>query len=624
MANIFMSLNTGVSGLNAAQVQISTTGNNITNADSTYYTRQRVVQSAAMSMYNVQGGVGTGTQVETTVRIHDEFAYSRLKTASANMENTSYKKRILQELAQNFPDLKDVGIGRDMTNYFNAWNNFASNPDESAQKLNLINAATTFTAGINRTANKLDDLQTEVDKMMRINVEEVNKIGQQIANLNKEIRRVESGADSGIKVNANDLRDKRDELELALAKLVNIDTFKSQLASNTRIDSGITDEGRWYNLNVGGVSLVDGVSFHPLVMQNSETNGNFTGVYYEMQDGRLIDMSERIYSGKIGAQLDLRGRHYDTNLQKFTDGTIQRYIDNMDILAKTIINNTNNIYAESAMEISNTQDFNYLDNHITLMNYSKEIQHGSFEAIVYDNQGREVARKTIHVNGTTSMNDTEYGNSIVDDFNSNTDDNNDNNMLNDVNDYFTASYHYDKLTNKGTFAIIPNQAKGQYSIAFVDKGTNFPGVMGLNAFFTGTDARSMAVNNDFLYDHTRLRGYSTPVIGNNAVANKMVQLQYDELKFYSNGIPQDRDDTIEGYYRFLTTDIASDTEANNNFNSTNESLYKTAQQEFQSISGVDTNEELSNLIRFQASYGAAAKIITTVNDMLDTLLSLKQ
>lgn len=624
MANIFMSLNTGVSGLNAAQVQISTTGNNITNADSTYYTRQRVVQSAAMSMYNVQGGVGTGTQVETTVRIHDEFAYSRLKTASANMENTSYKKRILQELAQNFPDLKDVGIGRDMTNYFNAWNNFASNPDESAQKLNLINAATTFTAGINRTANKLDDLQTEVDKMMRINVEEVNKIGQQIANLNKEIRRVESGADSGIKVNANDLRDKRDELELALAKLVNIDTFKSQLASNTRIDSGITDEGRWYNLNVGGVSLVDGVSFHPLVMQNSETNGNFTGVYYEMQDGRLIDMSERIYSGKIGAQLDLRGRHYDTNLQKFTDGTIQRYIDNMDILAKTIINNTNNIYAESAMEISNTQDFSYLDNHITLMNYSKEIQHGSFEAIVYDNQGREVARKTIHLNGTTSMNDTEYGNSIVDDFNSNTDDNNDNNMLNDVNDYFTASYHYDKLTNKGTFAIIPNQAKGQYSIAFVDKGTNFPGVMGLNAFFTGTDARSMAVNNDFLYDHTRLRGYSTPVIGNNAVANKMVQLQYDELKFYSNGIPQDRDDTIEGYYRFLTTDIASDTEANNNFNSTNESLYKTAQQEFQSISGVDTNEELSNLIRFQASYGAAAKIITTVNDMLDTLLSLKQ
>lgn len=359
-------------------------------------------------------------------------------------------------------------------------------------------------------------------------------------------------------------------------------------------------------------------------MQNSETNGNFTGIYYEMQDGRLIDMSERIYSGKIGAQLDLRGRHYDTNLQKFTDGTIQRYIDNMDILAKTIINNTNNIYAESAMEISNTQDFSYLDNHITLMNYSKEIQHGSFEAIVYDNQGREVARKTIHVNGTTSMNDTEYGNSIVDDFNSNTDDNNDNNMLNDVNDYFTASYHYDKLTNKGTFAIIPNQAKGQYSIAFVDKGTNFPGVMGLNAFFTGTDARSMAVNNDFLYDHTRLRGYSTPVIGNNAVANKMVQLQYDELKFYSNGIPQDRDDTIEGYYRFLTTDIASDTEVNNNFNSTNESLYKTAQQEFQSISGVDTNEELSNLIRFQASYGAAAKIITTVNDMLDTLLSLKQ
>lgn len=53
MANIFMSLGTGVSGLNAAQVQISTTGNNITNADSNYYTRQRVVQSASPAMNTV-------------------------------------------------------------------------------------------------------------------------------------------------------------------------------------------------------------------------------------------------------------------------------------------------------------------------------------------------------------------------------------------------------------------------------------------------------------------------------------------------------------------------------------------------------------------------------------------
>lgn len=624
MANIFMSLNTGVSGLNAAQTQIATTGHNITNSDSQHYTRQRVVQTAAPSLYHVKGGVGMGTQVETTTRIHDEFTYGRLKIASANLENTAYKQRILQELAQNFPDLQDSGIGRDMANYFNAWNDFASNPDESAQKLNLINAAGVFGSSIARTAIKLDSLQMEVDRMMRVNIEEVNRLGKQIATINREIRRVESGADSGIKTNANDLRDKRDELELAMAKLVNVSSFKSDIRSNTPVDSGITDEGRFYNLNIGGVSIVDGVNFHPLKMETTEDAANFTRVYYEMQDGRLISMEDKIHNGKVGAQLDLRGRFYNTAEQKFTDGTIQRYIDNMDTMARTIIHNTNNIYAESAMEIANTEEFSFLDEEKTLMNFSKDIQRGNFEVIVYDNQGAEVARKTININGTTTMSDTTYGNSVVSDFNSNSDDNNDNNMLNDVNDYFEASYHYDKLSNKGTFALIPKQSKGQYSIAIKDHGTNFPGVMGIHRFFKGEKARDMAVNNEFLVDHTRLRGYSKPIIGNNEVANKMVQLQYDNLKFYSNGIAQDRDDTIEGYYRFLTTDIASDTEANNNIHATNTSLFKTAEQEFQSISGVDTNEELTNLIRFQSSYGAAAKIVTTVNQMLETLLTLKQ
>lgn len=624
MANIFMSLNTGVSGLNAAQAQIATTGHNITNADSQYYTRQRVVQTAAPSLYLVKGGVGMGTQVETTVRIHNEFTYGRLKTASSNLENTSYKQRILQELAENFPDLQDSGIGRDMANYFNAWNNFASNPDESAQKLNLINMATLFSGSISRTATKLDNLQTEVDRMMRINVEEINRLGEQIATINKEIRRVESGADSGIKTNANDLRDKRDELELAMSKLVNLNSFKSDIKSNTPVDSGITDEGRFYTLNIGGVSIVDGVNFHPLRMETTGDARNLTKIYYEMEDGRLISMEDKIHNGKIGAQLDLRGRFYDENSQKFTDGTIQKYIDNMDTLAKTIIHSTNNIYAESAMEISNTDEFSFLNDDKTLMNFSKEIQQGSFEAIVYNNQGVEIARKTININGTTTMNDTKYGNSIVADFNSNSDDNDDNNMLNDVSDYFEASFHYDKLSNKGSFAIIPKQMQGQYSIAIKDNGTNFPGVFGVHKFFSGDKATNMAVNGDFMLDHTKLRGYAKPVLGNNEVANKMVQLQYDELKFFSNGIAQNRDDTIEGYYRFLTTDIASDTESNNNIHSTNTSLYKTAEQEFQSISGVDTNEELTNLIRFQSSYGAAAKIVTTVNQMLETLLTLKQ
>ena len=95
------------------------------------------------------------------------------------------------------------------------------------------------------------------------------------------------------------------------------------------------------------------------------------------------------------------------------------------------------------------------------------------------------------------MNDTKYGNSVVQDFNSNSDDNNDNNMLNDVDDFFEASYFYDKNTHQGTFALIPKQAQGLYSISIVDHGTNFPGVVGINRFFSGTNSNTIGINQNF-------------------------------------------------------------------------------------------------------------------------------
>ncbi|EDP4713618.1 flagellar basal body rod C-terminal domain-containing protein, partial [Campylobacter jejuni] len=58
-------------------------------------------------------------------------------------------------------------------------------------------------------------------------------------------------------------------------------------------------------------------------------------------------------------------------------------------------------------------------------------------------------------------------------------------------------------------------------------------------------------------------------------------------------------------------------------NSSNETLYNSVYSEYQSKSGVNTNEELAALIQYQSSYGAAAKIVSTVDQMLDTLLGLK-
>ena len=106
------------------------------------------------------------------------------------------------------------------------------------------------------------------------------------------------------------------------------------------------------------------------------------------------------------------------------------------------------------------------------------------------------------------------------------------------------------------------------------------------------------------------------------MANAIVNSQNTDIEFVSshNG---SQTATTSGYYRYFTTYMASVTESVSNKHATNEALYNNVYQEYQSVSGVNLDEELTNLIQFQSSYAAAAKVITTVDEMLDALLAMK-
>ena len=132
----------------------------------------------------------------------------------------------------------------------------------------------------------------------------------------------------------------------------------------------------------------------------------------------------------------------------------------------------------------------------------------------------------------------------------------------------------------------------------------------------------MRVKTEILSDPSILRASKNGNDGDNEVANAILQLQYDEIDFYN------KDGTVitkalDGYYRIFTGKIAGDGESVSLTHATNETLYNSVYEDFQSINGVNTNEELAALIQYQAAYGAASKVITTVDAMIDTLLSLK-
>ncbi|MBS4281726.1 flagellar hook-associated protein FlgK [Campylobacter vulpis] len=605
---IFATLHTGVTGLKASEVQIATTGNNISNANATFYTRQRVVQTT--NGYITTGGVqvGTGTAIESIVRLHDEHAYFKLKNASTQQEYTGYLGQVLEEISQRFPDLKNTGILNNLENYNKAWNDFASNPNENATKIALVNATKTLAESVNEAHSTLKKIQQKVNDDIKSTVEEINRIGEEIAHINKQIY----GEEALPTDHANELRDRRDELELTLSKLVSAVASKNEIVQDNRFEQTITDPGHHYNLSVEGFTIVDGVNFHPLKLDYDDKNKSYS-IYYQTPDEKIHDLTAKLKGGQLGAQLDLRGRDYDKLEGTYDNGIIQNYIDSLNTFSKTLINETNNLYAASAKNSATSDYLEGLTGDVPLMNYDRTIQAGTFDIVIYDEKGNEKVRKSITIDVSTTMDD------LMRQINANTDDNGDKNAGNDVDDFINASFSYDSKSNSGLFQI---NAKSGFKVSLEDKGTNFAGAFSVGGFFSGSDASDIRIKDSLLNDPSTVRASKNGVDSGNDMANQIIRLQYEKVSFYNKDGTID-ELTMEEYYRKFTGKIASDGENNNVIHKSNMTLYNSVYAEYQSKSGVNTNEELAALIQWQSSYGAAAKIVTTVDQMLDTLLGLK-
>ncbi len=599
--SIFNTLNIGYSGLKTSQIAIDTTGHNISNAENPAYTRQRAVMAPNSPLHTTPGDLGLGAKISEIVRIHDEFVFKRLKNASNSDEYNNLRKNTLDEISNYFPEIDKNGIYNSMQEYFNAWNDFSKNTDSGALKINLAQTTRNFTAIIQQTRNQISDVQKSLDEQLQTAIQEINRIGKQIAELNVKIGNDEAAGD-----HANDLRDQRDKLELGLSKLVDLAVSKGDLKSDITIDDKMAESGAQYHLAIGGASFVDGKNFHPLVFEKPRGKP-FGNVYYRRQDGVKFDLTQYLYGGKVGAIISLR------------DKDIQKVVDDLDSFAQAMIVNTNNIYAGHATtrmvgDVAVKGD-------TRIGNSDLPIQDGSFVVKIYDVDGNMVAQRGITVAQEKTFDD------IADEINADNDDNNDNVTTNDVDDFVTAS-----VDNLGHFTITMDSTKKDegYTFALEESDfknpTRFAGLLGLERFYDGNNAKDITLNHDLDLNPTRIGGNAAPIPGDNTLANRMIQLQYDKVDFY---IPYDSknvvtDDTLSGFFRMSTTKVADTTAAAYSAAETSGTLLTAVVTQFDSISKVDIDEELTNLMKFQTGYSASAKVITAVDQMIQTLLGIKQ
>ncbi len=626
MSSLFNTLNIGYSGLNAAQIEVNTTGNNITNAEVDGYTRQRVVTTAATPLKTSAGNVSNGTTVQDISRIFDNFVFDKYTAISADKEYSDYDRQKLEELSTYFPDIDGVGIKSDMSSYYDSWQTLAENPDNDSVKVSLAEQTQTLTEHIKQTKGQVVDLQKQVNNQLALDVDEVNSKAKQLADVNTAI----SVAESGGGYTANDLRDQRNLLEKDLSRLIGAKANKGDLESNIQLDSNSNISSGSYSVSVNGFNIVDGSSYHPLKLTNSSNSSGFYDISYERQDGVLIPMNEEITGGRIGASLDLRGRSIDSTSGMPTDGTLQTTASDLDAFSKGLIESTNNLYAQAATTTMQSSDLN-IDGDTPLLNTDLNINQGSFDIIIYDVDGNEVSTRSINIDSTTTMSGDAGTDSIEGQIKDNKDDNGDNNANNDIDDFMTYSYqtatngikkleldvNADAKSKGYTFAIKDNLTDGSFS-----SGSNFAGAIGLGGFLEGDNASNINLGQAFIDNPTAIHaGYSSSS-GDNRVALDMGQQQFESYKFKVGN--KTYDTTLYGMYDMTATYVGTTTNSAVTKNDSVTAQFNATEMEYFSVSKVNTDEEMTNLIKYQNSYSASAKVITTVDQMMQTLLGIKQ
>jgi len=302
-------LNIGRSALQAAQMGLQVTGNNIANVNTPNYSRQIVslTEGVVVSMGGVP--VGTGVQVEGVQRIYDSFLGVQIRNANAGVEDYGLREQSYARLESILYPSETSNLGTLMDDFFNAWQDLAGNPSGSAERQVTLSRAEDLIANFRSLSGFFDEEIRYTNTLLEGYAEEINRLASEVADLNGEILRNQGGRSS-----PNDLLDRREALLSELSGYVNVTVFEQ--------DRGVVSV-----LVSGGQSLVDGTTSYGLELVPDLNDHNF----YRMLI-RGNDVTESVQAGKVKGVLETRVQ-------------MVGFQEDVDLLAATLVQEFNAVHS---------------------------------------------------------------------------------------------------------------------------------------------------------------------------------------------------------------------------------------------------------------------------------------
>jgi flagellar hook-associated protein 1 FlgK len=559
MMDITGIMNMAGSSLLAQQKAIKVSGNNIANVNTPGYSRQRLLMETKVPVMSSSGPMSYGVEAETVERVYDRFLGLQINNENETLGRWQAQKGGLELAEVIFDESGEFGLSQSLNQFWGAWQDLTNEPSGYNERV-IIQAKTDVMAGtFHQIYSDIQNAQQGFDASIGGAVADINQLAEKIAQLNQKVMEVEASGHT-----ANDYRDQREMALKDLAALIDINTFED---GNGRV-----------TVSVGtGQTLVESNSSRNLTTQ---VNGfGFKDIAWVAPDGTTVNITGDISNGKLRGWLEAR------------DVDMRGYLRQLDTLSETMTARVNTLH-QAGWGLDGSTGTDFFTGTATASGTMD-----SLLTITAESGGTGNIRVTL-VGGGTAGAETVTTDSVTGDI-----------QIAIEDGVSTGSQIATALqAHAGINSVVAGSPAAAWDLS---AGTNTSALAG------GSSARTIQLNSAISADLDIIAASSTAagIPGDNGQAIVMANLQH-AMTMNSNSI------TFEDYYNSLVSQVGGDLQSAESYFNHQSDMVVQLDNRRESISGVSLDEEMINLVRFQAAYDAAAKLITTADEMLQTVLGM--
>ncbi|MDR1047246.1 MAG: flagellar hook-associated protein FlgK [Treponema sp.] len=625
MTSTFQGIEIGKRAVHAHQQALNTTGHNLSNASTEGYSRQRVeivpfepIYLPGLNREETPGQIGQGTVVERIERLRDQLLDKRIAAQASNEGYWTARDPYIRMMEQIYLEPSNNSIRGKMDAFWDAWQELATYPADTAPRTAVLERGKTLIDGIHGRYNSLKGLQTQVNEDIRLTVDRVNEFSRQIAALNKDIQKIKAQGD-----NPNDLLDRRDLLVDKLSSIIDV-----------TIDNRDPDE---FMVHTGGIVLVQGGIGRQFSMEHGNDTDGFSRITWA-ETGQ----NAQFRSGSLTALLDLR------------DITINGEIQTLDNMTMNFVDLVNEVH-RGAYGIDGTTGNNFFSEYPFVTNVNGNYDRdgdGTYDSsYIYRINGTNVLepRAQVGLEGRISLSASGgnveipyYPTDTVEDIIG---------RINNSGAEVTARLNREgMLSLRGTSAASVDgmRENPDFVIRHIeDSGQFLNGYAGLLAASGAEGAYNWAAADAVAGLRGGAESYAPSPIahpsgwievnpalikspvsvasgfgengraanpGNGDAAAVIASIRNTRVMVGEFG-------TFDDYFADAVGRVGMLGEQSGKALETENLIMKQLHDMREAVSGVNIDEELSNMIKYQHGYSAAARFITTVNAMLDTLIN---